>query len=250
MYFYEEYNYGNQHSYDAFSLTNASYPYHFHRCYEVLSVISGHMQLKVSDQKYTLSSGDLGLIFPDQLHSFQTIGASNIVIIIFSPEMIQDFTNAYKKWLPESSIIHSYSLSLEKALLDNIYEQKALLYHICGTFTKEVHITIPNNRSDQLILLHTILTYIEEHYSSNCTLRDLARVTGYDYTYLSKYFESKMKITYTSYLNQIRIHHACTLLKESIYPISDIAFQCGYNSIRTFNRNFLDIIGKPPKEYR
>lgn len=59
-----------------------------------------------------------------------------------------------------------------------------------------------------------------------------------------------MNITFTEYLNNYRISQACYLLKNSNQSIGEIAINCGYNSLRTFHRNFRKITEMTPNEYR
>ena len=47
-----------------------------------------------------------------------------------------------------------------------------------------------------------------------------------------------------------RIRNACKLLRETNVPIAEIAFRCGYDSIQTFNRNFIAVEGTTPRYYR
>ncbi len=248
MFFYEDFNYGTHDSYYVFPMTNGSYPSHFHRSYEMLSVLEGRVQILLDNQEYHLSVGDTILFFPNQLHSFTTINASQMTAIIFSPDIIGDFTHQYAGFLPENPILHNIPVPLEKADTDNIYERKSLLYHVCGCYIENTRMQKCHS-AQELALLHRILTYIGEHYTDKCSLKDVAKHINYDYTYLSKYFEDNIGITYSSYLNQLRIHHACRLLQEESKPVSEIAFLCGYDTIRTFHRNFSKYTGKTPGEY-
>ncbi len=249
MYFYEDYHYGEQDQYCPFQMCDESYPYHFHRCFELLSVIEGELLVTLDGKDYILAVGELVLIFPNQLHSFKTVQHSRFNIIIFSPDIIDDFVNKYHGYIPQNPILKTDYITLEKILTRNLFEQKSLLYHICGIYAEQGQM-IKNTVSGESTLLHTILTFVSEHYHESCTLQELATQIGYEYTYLSKYFKDKMKISYTAFLNQLRIHQACELLKENKLSIYDIAFRCGFDTVRTFNRNFLNVTGMTPKDYR
>ncbi len=249
MFFYEDYHYGENGQYSAFQLKNASYPYHFHRCYELLSIVDGCLHIVLDDKEYDLCKGDLLLIFPNQLHSFTTIGNSLFDIIIFSPDIIDDFAGKYTGWLPQTPVLHSDFITLDKILTNNPFEQKSILYHLCALYLEHGNM-IKEIISANETLLHLMLSFIDEHFQESCTLQELAAHLGYEYTYLSKCFKVKMKISYTAYLNQFRIRQACLLLKDRRLTVTDIAFRCGYDTIRTFHRNFLSVTGMTPKEYQ
>ena len=250
MYFYEHYHYGNESSYSAFELVNPTYPANFHRCFEAISLQSGHLHVRIGAGEYDLSAGDLCMVFPYQVHCYETVEESVVEFLIFSPEMIRQFSEDFHDCLPESAVIHGYSFTKEQAARTNVYAQKALLYELCAAFSAQAKIVRANPLRDKMSLLHRILTYMEENYGESCSLHDLAQATGYDYAYLSRYFKAEMGVTYSQFLNQIRIRNACKLLRETNVPISEIAFRCGYDSIRTFNRNFIAVAGTTPRYYR
>ena len=55
---------------------------------------------------------------------------------------------------------------------------------------------------------------------------------------------------FNEYVNHYRISRACYQIIHSNDSISKIAFDSGYESIRTFNRNFLKIMKVTPAEYK
>ena len=96
-----------------------------------------------------------------------------------------------------------------------------------------------------------VLTYIEENYQHEITLKGLAKKLGYDYHYLSSIINTGLNSNFLSFLNGYRINKVCELMMDdSTTPISDLAYNCGYTSLRTFNRNFIEIKKVTPSEYR
>ena len=57
-------------------------------------------------------------------------------------------------------------------------------------------------------------------------------------------------MSFTEYLNHYRITQATQLLKNTEEKVTNIAFQVGYENLRTFNRNFQKIVGMRPNIYR
>lgn len=99
-------------------------------------------------------------------------------------------------------------------------------------------------------LLHQILIYVQEHYLEELTLQDLAVHLGYNRMYISRFINSHLNLSFTDLVNQHRINFGAHLLKTTDAPVSDIAFACGYNSLRSFNRCFKEIQHMTPREYR
>nr|WP_275980167.1 AraC family transcriptional regulator [Halalkalibacter alkaliphilus] len=154
----------------------------------------------------------------------------------------------YKGYIPENNVIH-----LRKAFdldnLDSIYRQKSFLYDICGKLVDNTEF-LPVEHSTKTEILHKILLYVDRNYNEDCTLKVIAKQLQYDYTYLSKLFVQMTNISFTEYLNQYRTSQACYLLKNSYQSISEIAMNCGYNNLRSFNRNFKKFTSHSPKKFR
>ena len=91
---------------------------------------------------------------------------------------------------------------------------------------------------------------MEESFGGDCSLKKLAEKTGYDYAYLSRIFRKIVGISYNSYVNHCRLNHACYLMVNTDFPIIQCALESGYESVRSFNRNFKAYLGITPTEYR
>ena len=57
-----------------------------------------------------------------------------------------------------------------------------------------------------------------------------------------------MKISFTDFINGMRVEHACSLLEQDS-DITEAAFSSGFSSLRTFNRAFLKAMNMTPREY-
>lgn len=96
-----------------------------------------------------------------------------------------------------------------------------------------------------------ITGFIAQNYpNAELSLTDVQNGVGINGKAISKLIKENLQISFTDYLNQLRITEVKRLLKETKLPISDIAYKVGYNNISHFNRVFKGIIGKTPKAYR
>ena len=57
-------------------------------------------------------------------------------------------------------------------------------------------------------------------------------------TYFSSFFHSKVGITFSNWLQYLRVAQAVKLLETGDYSITEVAFQVGFNDLRTFERTF------------
>ena len=84
------------------------------------------------------------------------------------------------------------------------------------------------------------------------SLEGLAKRVGAPKHHLTQLLNLRMKKNFNQYINTLRIEHACVLLKQGNvdYSIQELAYECGFNSKVSFNRNFKLIAGLTPSEYR
>jgi AraC-like DNA-binding protein len=95
-----------------------------------------------------------------------------------------------------------------------------------------------------------IVEYLEDNIKKDISLLDLSNKLGYSYNYLSSFFKKFFQIGFSELVNEYRINNACQLLSETSKTIQEISIETGYSSTRTFNRTFLEIVGKTPSTFR
>src|SRR6478609_1574444 len=78
----------------------------------------------------------------------------------------------------------------------------------------------------------------------------LARVSHVSEAHFARSFKEAFGVPPHRYLLTRRIERAMTLLRDSDLPITEIAFQTGWNSLGTFGRTFRDVTGENPGELR
>jgi transcriptional regulator GlxA family with amidase domain len=78
----------------------------------------------------------------------------------------------------------------------------------------------------------------------------LARVSGVSEAHFARSFKAAFGLPPHRYLLTRRIERAKALLRDTDRPITEIAFQTGWNSLGTFGRTFRDITGESPSELR
>lgn len=95
-----------------------------------------------------------------------------------------------------------------------------------------------------------MLAYLEEHYSQQVTLYDVAGHLHMNYSYLSAYISQKTGKHFSEHLNDTRIRHAKALLQTTNYSISFISEAIGYTDQSYFGKIFKKYVGQTPLQYR
>ena len=228
-----------------------NYPPHLHGSFELVVFLEGDMTIAVDGQEYRMQKNDAVLIFPDQVHSFAS-RSSKDVLFIFSPKLIAAFASKYAKmlpvnnqfWLPDDLVARLCALEEHSSSI----EMKGVLYLACAEFEKVATYRAGNCERENLLL--RIFDFVENHYKEKCTLQALSRSVGYDAAYLSRYFKKTTGLTYNAYVNGYRLSQAGYLLHNGSGSVLSCSIECGYTSLRTFNRNFKDYYGQTPLEYK
>ncbi|MFZ6008839.1 MAG: helix-turn-helix domain-containing protein [Bacteroidota bacterium] len=87
------------------------------------------------------------------------------------------------------------------------------------------------------------------NFKSEISLASVAEKICMNPSSFSRYLKQTTNKTFTEFLNEIRISHACRLMVTNAKNISQIAYECGYNNISNFNRQFKIIKKQTPSEY-
>jgi len=230
---------------------NLNFPSHMHQSFEIMAVLSGKMEVTVDDRQHILNEGEATLIFPNQIHSMES-RECNHMVCIFSPELVMAFAGKVSGMVPDNNFFvpDQYLLDGLKQMTDtsSLMEKKGLLYLLCDAFDKKA---VYKERNDEdKSLLYKIVVFVEKNYNQDCSLKRLSQETGYSYAYLSRYFKGIVGISYNDYVNKYRINNACYLLINSNCSVLQCALDSGYESLRSFNRNFIDYMSDTPNVYR
>jgi len=102
----------------------------------------------------------------------------------------------------------------------------------------------------QCFEIRVAIQYIQNHYAEKIKVKDLSALCHLSENHFRRLFLAEMGASPLSYINFVRINQACTLLNTSNQSILSIAGNSGFNSVASFNRNFKDILGVSPRDYR
>lgn len=235
---------------------------HLHYSMEIVCVTEGTVVMEVSGKTRTINAGQGTLVLPYEPHSFETTERSECFVLLFSPELVEDFYASIRNKTP----IHAVSgispwtlemcdrnLPVAKSLRKehNGLQVKAVLYPLCEEFWSKCNFEQAQNPGSKAVFTEA-LKYISRNFRNNdISLSAVAKALGVHHVYLSRVFHQCCGVHYTKYVNMLRCFYAIRLLRE--YPqrsISEIALEAGFGSIRSFNREFQTVYGMPPHKKR
>lgn len=235
---------------------DCSFEKNIHGNPELVYVTEGEVDVDIDGERMVIPSGNFCLILPWQVHSFSTRKHSNAVIIVFSPRYIHSFVQemegkAGKKQVFSAceEICSLFLKYLYEGPFPDEYMTSSILLGLCHEYVRQCP-RIPRYKNARSSGLDDVMYYITKHCGERLTLKDVAAATGYSYYHLSHLFRENAGMSFTRFLNMTRTGRAAERLQNTEDPMTDIAFECGFSSVRNFNRVFGEMMEMTPSEYR
>ncbi len=240
------------------------YPTHMHKSFELIYVCSGTVTCHIDSRTFVLTEGNYLLIFPYQIHSWETSDNGKIFVVVFSDSFVKSFAKLTNGRSGQSAVFKCSELT-NTMFRQQIFERypdyfeklpdvetlavKSCLYAVCYDFLAQTEL-IKTSTQESSTLITQILEYISLHFTENISVNTIADDLGYSYQYISKIFNEKIEIKFKTLLNQYRYEYSKQLLLETKKSITEIAYESGFQSIRNFNLVFSSFAGITPREYR
>ncbi|MFW6022894.1 MAG: AraC family transcriptional regulator [Halanaerobiaceae bacterium] len=258
-----------------------TFPAHRHNFMEISYIMEGKGTEIINGKDHLLKKGTFTLLLPYQIHELHPEPGHPLKIFncnigletFFGTNKFSEELNKMIFDLTENLPPYVY-LTKEKAqrmesILDNMFEEynrdlkwkdlifKSKLIEAFVLFDRERRIMQLKEKPREVkdfqnykAYLWEVIFYIHNHYMDEITLENLAKKFGVSVSHLSKTFKEYFSENIHSFLNDIRIKHACGLLSSSNKQITDIAAEVGFNSYPTFSRVFRNKQGISASEYR
>jgi len=233
-------------------LSDFDFGLHLHNHFEVVYVSEGELNIKIDNNIFIIPKGNICLIMPLQSHSFNTNTHSECQVCVFSSTFVSDFYEKYRRKSAENPVFYFEN---HANILDIIRDNKTNRYSLASCFYFIISLLVANtvfiDRNEKLFSFVKIsLDYLENNYDKEPKISELAQRLNFDTHYCSFMFNITFEKNFMSMINEYRIAKAQELLATEKFNITEIALMCGYSCIRSFNRNYLKIIGQPPKLFK
>ena len=228
------------------------YP-HFHKSIEFVYCVDGILSTIINGEKISLYKDEMYALPSLYIHAHKQLKGNKIYAFVFSQNYFDDF----KKSFPEKTfdiILNNKEKNREIfTVLENIHdlfnqynfdynkipylERQAVINHFLYTLTRIYPLRdFSHEKTDDYFL--EILQYINSHYTENLSLTSLANHFNYNKKYFSDLFNKKTGFNLKSYINNLRVENAIAQMEnqKNKKTITEIAFDCGFNSIASFYR--------------
>ena len=120
--------------------------------------------------------------------------------------------------------------------------------NIADTNNKKLQVDYSENNLNAH--LRQAMQYVQMHYSTDLSVRNVARYLNISESYLTKLFKIEINLTFVEYLTRVRIRKSLEWMKDKNMPIYEIAEKVGYRDYSNFSSTFKKYMGIGPKDYQ
>jgi AraC-like DNA-binding protein len=253
-------------------------PWHFHKEYELVLIEKAEGTRFIGDNVSFFKDGDLILIGPNIPHLYR-----NSEKYYKNPKMVarsifihftDDFLGNHFFDLPEMKqvrkILVKSALGIEikgetrefikNKLIRMVNEPPArrlislleILVNLSASKELDFILSqgfIANNNIDT-DRINTVFQYILKNFTEEIYIEEIAAQMNMSIASFSRYFKHHTRKTFSNYVTEIRISHACRLLMEGNHSVSEISYLSGFENKSNFYRHFKNCIGLIPRDYQ
>ena len=254
-------------------------PWHYHPEYELVLVTESSGKKFIGDHLSDFAPGDLVLLGPNIPHTYRndeqyyeerSVLRAKSIVVHFSLDTFG--VNFFE--LPESKPIwlllerSALALSVRGEDRDTVSDEMLRLvgqeglrrWHtfmgIMTILAESPTLTSINaspqvgNNEKESARLCSVFDWIYQHFTEEVRLSDAARVAGMTESAFSRYFSKRTRTTFSGFVQELRLQKAAKLLVNDTISVTAICYDCGYNNVSNFNRQFREYYGCSPLNYK
>jgi AraC-like DNA-binding protein len=254
-------------------------PWHYHPEYEIVMVTESTGKRFIGDHISDFHPGNLAFLGPNIPHTYRNeekyyaersaLRAKSIVIHFTESSLGNDFlelpeTKSLQKLFEESlhgldvfgethdsiskklyAIVKLSGLKRWLCLVDillELSESKTL-----SPITKTTHIGYNEKESKRLC---SVFDWITSNFEKDIKLAEAAQIAQMNENAFSRFFSLRTRKTFSGFVQELRLQKAAKLLVENDMTITEVCYECGYNNVSNFNRQFLNHYQMNPMRYK
>lgn len=223
---------------------------------EVVFVERGEVVVRGELEAERVCASEAMMIFPYRLHGFSCSADTRATVFMFSYPIAEELYNTYKaeacngyKFFVDASVSGFVSYCLKNITPENNRcIVKSILYAFAASCMQGMR--LEPKKAVSVFSVQEVVEYIFFHLSDELTLQEVAGIFCINKNTLGSLFRDTIGISFGSFVNNVRVERAKTLLQKSSMTVTEIAYECGFGCVRSFNRAFAKCLDITPIEYR
>ena len=246
-------------------------PVHWHSAIELIYILNGQGTIMIEGRDYPVVAGEFLVVDSNRMHETKCAKASMMVMIHFSRSSMKNFIPDLEQYhfhctreelhkeqlegylsvcemlkkLPPLYVMQpqGYRLKSQAIAMEIFFE---LLNHF-STRDKAVQTT---GKAEVLERLGEMIEYIELHHKEPISLEQISSHFYLSREYFSRFFKQNMGVTFSRYVNQVRLMHIYQDICNTTDGILALADKHGFSNYKLFNKMFRETYGCMPSDVR
>lgn len=232
---------------------NSQNTLHWHDDCELIYVERGAVDVAVDGENHRLAATEAMFIQSELMHRISAQTADTLLkTVIFDYGIIKAFSDGISLCSPV--LTGRYDVPrLYDSLMKELTERKPFYAQAAETAVARFMIDVlrgestepTKQRSKADAKLKALFAEIRDNYA-DYTLADAARFMNMNQSYLSRFFTERTGMHFMRYVNCVRVENAVEMLESGDKNVTEAATECGFGTIRNFNRIFKLLTGYSP----
>lgn len=223
---------------------------HWHLECEIIRIVKGGAQIRIGEHRFHARPGDVFFCAGEELHSILSEPDTRVDIVIFSRSIVKDVTDQFALQTPaiadgRRAIQMMESVRRLRSEKGPFYRE--LLENEVRGFVLDVFRGNAIQRREEKSRFYVDLIRKINDEFAYITFADAVAYSGYSPSHFSKMFKRLSGMNFSEYLNVIRVERAIALLRDGNQTMTAVSLQCGFATVRNFNRVFKEITGYSPR---
>jgi len=234
-----------------YGVEECSYGMHYHENPHVCFLFHGGDVENRSNRQYERKPGDVYFYHAGEKHgAIARQGVSKSTVIEFGSPFLEEFD------VSESQIERAIERNLDAKFLILKMQQEMLIGDSSSPIALEALIlnlvssSLPSSNDSAPKWVKVLVDLLNDRWSEQVSLSELSSATKTHPATISKHFRRYFSCTLGEYLRKLKIDKSIPLIKSSSMSLTDIAYHCGFTDQSHFTRNFKQLTGFLPKEFR
>lgn len=222
---------------------------HTHKCFELVYYFSGKGFSVMDDKTFHYESNSFAIIPPFVQHNDSHLTNTTLLCIGFSCE---DYKLPIGIFEDKKKQILKYIKMISSEIREKKQNFTAVIQSCLQCILIEISRTTsaPDISTVELNELKAILDYINDHYCEEISKTTLIQIANLSYDRIRHLFKHAVGTSIKQYILNKRFALAKKLLFSTQLPITQIVFECGFESTSLFSRQFKSRTSLTPSAYR
>lgn len=217
-----------------------------HDFWEMVYVDKGAVEIRANDKTLVLNQGEILFHRPHEFHAIKALRP-------FVSSIITEARNSFH--IPKNDVtllkLRRRSQAKEGGeQLIKTYLEQLLILLARAILDQQENSVSPVRESMETRLISTIKSYIRDNLGKKITMEELAAVTGYSTSYISRIFRQQCGTTIGKYITAKKITYAKELIRNHTYNVAQIADMLAFDTPQYFASTFKKETGMTPSEFK